>query len=321
MLPPGKYVVEVVVPTGYELVKEEDKNILLGDAYIGPAVTQFAGFGNIFIMPDQAAVNAFYNPTNRIQSTADNGARPRREGDTGSVEVFWPCVGEKRIVPDFLSLYPQSELQAPFAGATRPLCDRKEVTLSDEMTVLAKFYLFTSTHVASHFTGSITNDFASEFDPFSPQFGEKFAVPNVPVAVKDFSGREISRVYADQWGIYNGMTLSTWTVFPPSPSGYIPNMMIMCMNDPGPIPDPAHPGQMITDPYFNPAYSNFCYEIPYMPGQTSYLDTPVVPTMAFAAGYNLPDCEYPDTTPAIRMVNGDGIGPWVGGSAATWSRR
>ena len=32
MLPPGKYVVEVVVPPGYELVKEEDKNILLGDA-------------------------------------------------------------------------------------------------------------------------------------------------------------------------------------------------------------------------------------------------------------------------------------------------
>ena len=26
MLPPGKYVVEVVLPPGYELVKEEDKN-------------------------------------------------------------------------------------------------------------------------------------------------------------------------------------------------------------------------------------------------------------------------------------------------------
>ena len=36
MLPAGKYVVEVVVPAGYELVKEEDKNILLGDVYIAP---------------------------------------------------------------------------------------------------------------------------------------------------------------------------------------------------------------------------------------------------------------------------------------------
>src|SRR5262249_18523081 len=39
MLLPGKYVVEVVVPPGYELVKEEDKNILIGDNYIAP-VTQ-----------------------------------------------------------------------------------------------------------------------------------------------------------------------------------------------------------------------------------------------------------------------------------------
>ncbi|HQR71125.1 MAG TPA: Ig-like domain-containing protein [Burkholderiaceae bacterium] len=316
MLPPGKYVVEVIVPPGYELVKEEDKNILLGDAVTAALPPQFPeGFGAIFIMPDQAAVNSAYNPNNRIQATSSNGARPRHEGDTGSVETFWPCVGDMRIVPDLNSLYPGAGQQAPFAGARRPLCDRKEIALTDQMTALAKFYLFSSAHVASHFTGTITNDFASEFDPYSPQFGEKFAVPNVPVAVRDPTGKEISRVYADQWGIFNGLTYSSWTVFPPSPSGYTPTMMIMCMNDPGPIPDPAHPGQTMTDPNYNPAYSNFCYEWSFMPGQTSYLDTPVVPTMAFAAGYNLPDCEYPDTTPAIKMVvNSDASapqGPWV----------
>ena len=32
-----------------------------------------------------------------------------------------------------------------------------------------------------------------------------------------------------------------------------------------------------------------------MPGQTQYMDTPVVPTSAFAgAGYNNADCAYPD---------------------------
>ncbi len=36
MLPAGKYVVEMIVPPGYELVKEEDKNILLGDTYTAP---------------------------------------------------------------------------------------------------------------------------------------------------------------------------------------------------------------------------------------------------------------------------------------------
>ncbi len=45
---------------------------------------------------------------------------------------------------------------------------------------------------------------------------------------------------------------------------------------------------------------------------TSYLDTPVVPTQAFiGAGYNNPDCSYPDATPGIAEVDGSGVGPWV----------
>ena len=87
-------------------------------------------------------------------------------------------------------------------------------------------------------------------------------------------------------------------------------MMVTCMNDPGTGPAP--------DPLFNPAYSQFCYEIPFMPGQTQYMDTPVVPTSAFAgAGYNNPDCAYPDLTPAITEVDGDGVGPWVSAAGGT----
>src|SRR5258708_36823177 len=106
------------------------------------------------------------------------------------------------------------------------------------------------------------------------------------------------------------MTYSTWEVNPPNPTGYAPTMMVVCMNDPGPIPGPA--GTMITDPAFDPQYSQFCYELPFMPGTTQYLDTPVVPTSAFAgAGYNNVDCYYPTGTPAIKEVDGDGVGPWV----------
>jgi hypothetical protein len=312
MLPAGKYVVEVVVPPGYELVKEEDKNILLGDVYIAPVTQQFAGFGNIFIMPDQAAVASHYNPDSpgSLNLTDNLGATPRHEGDTGSVESFWPCVGAERIVPDLNSLYPDAGQAAPFAGAKRHLCDRKEVTLTGESSVLAKFFVFSSTHIAGHFTGTITNDFASEFDPFSPQFGEKFGPPNLPVGLRDFTGNEVARVYSDQWGIYNGLYFSSYSVNPPNPTGYVPQMSIACMNDPGPILGPN--GTMITDPSYNPAYSNFCYEQPFMPGFTTYMDTPVIPTQAFADGYNLPDTEYPDGTPAIKSVtSGVAPGPWV----------
>src|SRR5438445_988274 len=307
MLPPGKYVVEMIVPPGYELVKEEDKNILIGDNYIAPVTQQFAGLGNIFILPDQAEVSAYYNANNAQNPTKAFGRTtlPNGEGDTGSVEIFWPCVGASRVVPDYISLFPQSAEVAPFAGATRNLCDRKEVTLTEQAAALAKFWVFSSTHVAAHFTGVITDDFTSEFDPFSPQFGEKFSPPDLPISIKDWSGTEISRVYTDHWGAYNGLTYSTWEVNPPNPTGYAPTMMVTCMNDPGTGPTP--------DPLFNPQYSQFCYEIPFMPGQTQYMDTPVTPTSGFAgAGYNNPDCAYPAATPAIAEVDSnDGVGPWA----------
>ncbi len=343
-------------------MKEEDKNILIGDSFIAPAVQQFAGTGNVFIIPDQASIASYEaagapaslftpnnpgisynantnsanagvttnngnNPTTSLGTTPNNGIVP------GFVpEPTWPCVGEQRIVPDYMSIFPQSHQVAPFAGATRRLCDRKEVTLADGMGAIAKFWIYTSVHTASKFTGGITDDYTSEFDPFSPQFGEKFAPPNLPVSVKDWTGTEVSRVYADQWGAYNGMTYSTWEVNPPNPTGYSPTMMVMCMNDPGPILDtrptiigPAGTpianltlGQVVTDPAFTNGYSQFCYELPFMPETTQYLDTPVVPTSAYAgAGYNNVDCSYPTLTPSIKEVDGDAVGPWVSAANKT----
>ena len=135
---------------------------------------------------------------------------------------------------------------APFAGATRNLCDRKEVTLDDQTAALAKFWIFTSTHVAAHFTGVITDDFTSEFDPFSPQFGEKFSPPDLPVSIKDWTGTEISRVYADHWGAYNGMTYSTWEVNPPNPTG-------LCADDDGHLHErPGHAAADARIPLYNP---------------------------------------------------------------------
>jgi Bacterial Ig domain len=322
MLPAGKYVVEVVPPTGYEIVKEEDKNILMGDIYIAPVTQQFAGLGNVYILPDQAAINAYYNANNPLNSTTNLGVVNPRE-DFATNDQMWPCAGQVRIVPDTMSLFPQVGQTAPFAGASRPLCDRKEVTLSDQMTVSARFYVFTKNHIAGHFVGGMTNDMASEFDPFSPQFGEKFGVPNLPIRMRDFVGDEVTRVYGDQWGAYNGLYFSSWEVNPPNPTGYAPQMSVACMNDPGPIADPSGAKNsdgtpvMITDPAYNPAYSNFCYETPFMPGFTAYMDTPVVPVQAFADHYNLPDAEYPDGTPVIKRADFQAakFGPWSAGSA------
>jgi uncharacterized repeat protein (TIGR01451 family) len=327
-LPPGEYVVEAITPPGYEIVKEEDKNIFTGDSYNAPAVQQFGGIGNIFILPDQATLNNAnpYNPRNAdgIQSNATSNL-----GVTASLLNQPECVGNLHRVPDYLSLYPQSGLVAPFAGMDRPLCDRKLVKLGDQMQASATFFVYTEVPAAAAGTGIILDDASSEFNAAAPDFGEKASVPFVPVSIKDFNGREIGRVYSDQWGAYNLMAPSTWSVNPPTPSGYTPNMMLTCINDPGPIPATNAEGnwidangavvndralaKMIVDPQFNPAYSNFCYTLPFMPGRTTYLDTPVLPIAAFAGGYNPADCEYPDATPAILRVDSDKatFGPYV----------
>src|SRR5882762_5516660 len=323
VLPPGKYVAEVVVPPGYELTKEEDKNILIGDMFIASVTQQFAGLGDVFIIPDQATINngnpAFGTGGGATNPTTDFGRSDIGGfGPGGLIVMPAACVGTLRVVPDYMSISPESGEVAPFAGASRNLCDRKELTLEDQMQAQADFFVWTKTPAASHFAGFILDDLSSEFDPASPTFGEKFAVPNSPISIKSFNGVEISRVYSDQWGIYNGLTYSTWDVNPPNPTGYAPNMMITCMNDPGPIVDkrPGSPtlGQIITDPLYNPAFSNFCYENTLMPADTASLDTPVVPVSAFAEAYNPPDCAYPDATPAILRVDGDGPGPYVSGT-------
>ena len=60
-----------------------------------------------------------------------------------------------------------------------------------------------------------------------------------------------------------------------------------------------------SDPLHNPQYSQFCYTFQYMPGSTTYLDTPVVPVAAFAGPDQNPlDCEYVDATPRINRWYG-----------------
>jgi hypothetical protein len=222
-----------------------------------------------------------------------------------------PCVGDEYPVEDTLTLFPGEP--SPKAGQLMPDCDRKQIRVSTGKNAAAEFFMFTEVPPAAHVKGFILNDLANEFDPNNPNFGEKFALPNVPVSFKDYTGREIVRVYSDQYGNYNAMLPSTFTTNLASPSGMGPNMMIACMNDPGPIDDPDNPGQSMTDPYFQRQYTTFCYTFQYMPATITYLDTPVEPIAAFAGQNQAPlDCEFPDGTPVIRDVTSAAYnGPYV----------
>jgi large repetitive protein len=272
----GYYVVQAFTPPGYELVKEESKNVDFGDEYAIPQLLPVECVGDLHTVP---ALLSYV--------TAADGVTQVVDGDP-------------------------ADYAAPYAGEQRPLCDKKHILLTDGRNAATDFHFFTDVPKAAHVVGGILNDLANEFNPSAPTFGEKFAPPWLPVAFYDWSGKEITRVYTDEFGKYNAMLPSSSTANAASPSGYTPNMIVSCMNDAGYVDDPFNPGKKIVDPNHNPQYTQFCYTFQYMPGATTYLDTPVLQMSAFAGSGLQLDCEAADTTPLIASVTaGALVGPYI----------
>ncbi len=203
---PADYIVEAATPAGFKLVQEEHKNVDFGDKFI----------------PSTQALAA-------------------------------TCVGDMDPVPEFLAMSTKDgsgdaaqlidgveAIPAPFALTERPLCDRKQVPLSAAQNAAAEFFLMTDVPIVANASGVILNDLANEFNPNSPAFGEKFAPPRAPVSFYDAEGNQVSRVYADTYGRYNAVLPSTFSANLPQPSGMSPNMLVSCMNDAGPVPNPAY---------------------------------------------------------------------------------
>jgi hypothetical protein len=103
-------------------------------------------------------------------------------------------------------------------------------------------------------------------------------------------------------------------------------MLTVVINHPGPIPnpeyDPNDPAsqEYITDPHFDRRYSQFSYTFQYMPGDITYLDTPVMPIAAFTGPNQFQvDTEFPDGTPVIWSVTSSGgqSGPFVNNTGQT----
>jgi hypothetical protein len=253
-LPVGTYIVEAVTPPGYEHVKEEDKNVDFGDAYVPSPL----------LLPP-------------------------------------PCVGPRRLVPAELALFPG--IPTAFPGQITNLCDRKQVVVKQGENGAADFFMFTTVPVTAHVVALVTDDLNNGINAASPLFGEKLALGHIPISIHDWAGVEIGRTYTDQWGIAEMLVPSTFSANVPMPSGYSPNMLRACVNSPGRV-DPAT-GAFTPDPFHDRTHSHTCYTLQYMPGKTTYLDTPVVPVSAFATQAAFPvDCELEDGVPIIRTVEG-----------------
>lgn len=274
----GTYIVEAVAPPGYLHQGNGDKNVTFGD---------------------------------------ELASRP--------AALPHECVGIDLPVPQYLTLFegfqePNPNYTGP--GQTWRKCDMKAVPLLPGMNAAPNFFLFTEAPVAAHGVGLLTDDLNNTFDPLSPNWGEKYAPPYVPISIQDWTGRELQRTYSDQYGRYNFLVPSTFTINPPYPSGVMPNMLQACLNHPGPITKDPNTGEAYAtpqiDPYFSRRYTQQCYTLQYLPGKTTYLDTPMLPVAAFASVEKTPlDCECENKTPGIYSATNGSNGPRVPSGGGT----
>ena len=168
----------------------------------------------------------------------------------------------------------------------------------------------------------VLDDTTNEFDPNAPTFGEKYAPPFIGVSIRDWQGREITRTYTDQYGMYNALVPSTYTIQPPRAERRVAAASWRPASTRRRCRDRAEP--MVPDPHFQKQYSHFCYPLQYLPGKTTYLDTPVLPTGAFTGNGTFPvDAELPNRTPVIASVSGSRCdpGPYIVDDGPLTTRR
>jgi hypothetical protein len=252
-----------------------------------------------YLKPGEYIVEAIPPPNYEIVRSQDKNV------DFGEIFIPSPlapppeCVGDPYVVPAELSLFPGVE--ANFAGQTFNTCDRKQIKLSSKQNAAGDFFMFTEVPKAARVVGFANNDRGAEFNQASPIYGEKLGVPWIPVAFRDWTGQELFRVYADEWGNYNALLPSTYSINVPSTSGVAPNMVTMVLND------PIKPDGTV-DVWHNPDYSVTPWTFNYQPGTTTYTDTPMVPVAAFTTAEVGLDTNQVNGGPVIGQAYATGAG-------------
>lgn len=277
-LPDGTYIIQSFPPPGYLIQTEESQNVGFGDAY-QPS--------KLWLPPPLA------------------GTSGNHVGDHAYLHTIVPSIRTNLfVVAPFLSLFPDQLVDAPHAGETRPLADMKWVTVSKGRNAAADFHVYTEVPKATRVVGFVLNDLTAEFNAHSPIYGEKGSPGFLPISIRDWAGHEVAHVYSDEFGTYNALVPSTYTVNVPSPSGVAPNMLTIVLNDPT-MSDPTDPTgrRRIPDPYYNPNFSTTPWTLHYYPGSVLYADTPIVPIAGFVGYPNKQvDVEPADHTPVIASV-------------------
>ena len=262
-LPPGEYVIEVIPPPFYQILKEEDNNTVEGQDLV-PAFPPAPCVG-----PDHVV-------------GADDPVFLANFPDAPFNGLPMPLCNRR-----LATLQPQQNVGIDIFLFTDSDTDGDATTRTwrsnEAVPPPARFF------------GLVEDDIVINADPNSISYGEPRGVANVPIGVYEFNrdgmsavGRRLITVYTDENGYYEVMVPSTYTADCPTPAGVCTQMYILLTDDPGDVnnPDPAYRKDYLTEP--------FVFEA--IPGKMRWTDTPIDPINTLV-------CSVPPDAPQIFQVS------------------
>lgn len=212
-LPPGDYVVEVVPPPFYQILKEEDQN-----TDEGPELEAI-----VELVPPPPCVGPLHT-VNDPRNPYDGQQKP---------------LCNKRLV----RLQAGQNPAADFFLFTDSDTDGDATTRNWDTTQAVP--------MPGRFFGLVEDNLILNNDPDSITYGELRSVAGIPIGVYDYSGRHLVTVYTDENGFYEVLIPSTYQANCPIPSGICPGMYRLVIDDPGDPanPNPGYSGAYRTEPY------------------------------------------------------------------------
>ena len=193
-----------------------------------------------------------------------------------------PCVGPLHTVPDQFSLFPlvddEGQPVAPFrAGQQTPLCNRKRVTLNDQQNAAADFFLFTYVPRGRPRRGLRARRRGQRVRPQRADLRREVrAALDADLDPRLDRPRDRAHVHRRVRRLQRARPVDLHGQ-PAQPERRVAEHAdaLHQLTDAG---EPERsPTATSLDPHYNPQYSQFCYTFQFMPGTTTYLDTPVVP--------------------------------------------
>jgi parallel beta-helix repeat protein len=293
----GEYIVEMLLPAGFQVIKEDDMNTAEGVNLVPnfppPACVgeyHFPQVGDEYASPfdtfDDAGV---YNggPATRLCDRRHVSVRPLLNAPLD----LWVMHTDQPFIPNY-NLTDHGDPGDDSDDAVTPIDPFSTAGQAWDTTQVVP--------PPGRFFGVVLNDLVFDTDPSSVNYGNNLGAANVPMGIYDFTGQHIYTAWTDENGYWEAILPSTHHVSSPIPGGVSPAVYMVIANDPGngTTTNFGFRNNVLTEPV----------ALDIWPGKMTKADTPIIP---IASG----ECQLPTDSPILMLVNNvwtrEGVGTTV----------